>query len=678
MNKNKIDNFFKNLKIQEYNTVIIGSGAAGLNAAIHLSEEGISTSDIAIITERLGGGTSFNAGSDKQTYYKLSIIGDERDSPYEMAVDLFKGGAMHGDIALVEATNSIREFFHLVNLGVKFPHDRYGGFVGYKTDNDPRQRATSIGPFTSREMGKCLLAEVRRREIKIFDKLYGIKILVNHYELIPYVLGVLCINVDSLTNAKDIETILGSFTLFKSNNVILATGGPAMIYKNTVYPESQFGSTSLAIEAGCVLQNLTESQFGIASIKFRWNVSGSYQQVIPRYYSIDSEGNEYEFLNQYFPDFNALSKAIFLKGYEWPFSSERIVDNGSSLIDLAVYYETEQLNRKVLLDYTKNPEGYQEANLHPLVNEYLEKSEAKGAIPIIRLRKMNEKAYALYRENGIDIAKEPLEIALCNQHLNGGVSGDIWWESSVKRLFAIGEVNGSHGIHRPGGSALNSGQVGGLRAAQKIANRYSQKLGMTHEAFLKLIRNDLINYIEIFEKLIGNVNKSAINLKSFDTILNTIKYRTSNYGTIIRKMEGLENEIQNIQQELINLSDILLIEKNIDIINFFRLKDALITQWCIFRAIFNYHELSGGSRGSYLILRDFVNDVFNEVYNDLPYNLNHFNYITNDLDFSDEIQTIKYEKNMIKVEWVKRRKIPRNFGWFETTWKKYDNREIYS
>ena len=61
---------------------------------------------------------------------------------------------MHGDLALVESSLSVRSFINLVNLGVPFPRDEFGQFVGYKTDHDPRQRATSIGPYTSREM--CL------------------------------------------------------------------------------------------------------------------------------------------------------------------------------------------------------------------------------------------------------------------------------------------------------------------------------------------------------------------------------------------------------------------------------------------------------------------------------------------------------------------------------------------
>ena len=106
------------------NTLIIGSGAAALNAAVNLFEFG--QKDIAVATERWGGGTSNNAGSDKQTYYKLSLSGDVTDSPLEMARDLFNGGCMHGDIALCEAQNSAQAFFHLVSLGVPFPHDRFG------------------------------------------------------------------------------------------------------------------------------------------------------------------------------------------------------------------------------------------------------------------------------------------------------------------------------------------------------------------------------------------------------------------------------------------------------------------------------------------------------------------------------------------------------------------------
>lgn len=49
---------------------------------------------------------------------------------------------------------------------------------------------------------------------------------------------------------------------------------------------------------------------------------------------------------------------------------------------------------------------------------------------------MNEPAVSLYREHGIDITLEPLEIAVCAQHNNGGLDADIWSESTALAGFS--------------------------------------------------------------------------------------------------------------------------------------------------------------------------------------------------------------------------------------------------
>ena len=78
-----------NINIYSLNTVIVGSGAAGLNAADRLYSLG--QRDIAIVTEGLYMGTSRNTGSDKQTYYKLTLAEDKPDSVYDMARTLSMG-----------------------------------------------------------------------------------------------------------------------------------------------------------------------------------------------------------------------------------------------------------------------------------------------------------------------------------------------------------------------------------------------------------------------------------------------------------------------------------------------------------------------------------------------------------------------------------------------------------
>ena len=106
------------LHIYSMNTVIVGSGAAGFNAADSLYALG--QQDLAIVTEGINMGTSRNTGSDKQTYYKLTMSGGSPDSVYEMAGTLFGGGCMHGEIALVEAALSARSFLNLSTLESRF------------------------------------------------------------------------------------------------------------------------------------------------------------------------------------------------------------------------------------------------------------------------------------------------------------------------------------------------------------------------------------------------------------------------------------------------------------------------------------------------------------------------------------------------------------------------------
>ena len=127
-------------KILSLDAVIVGSGCAGLNCADELY--GLGVKNIAIVTEGLYMGTSINTGSDKQTYYKLSSTGSEQDSVYDMAKTLYSGGCMEGYHALCEASCSSKAFFKLVSIGVDFPKNRYGEYVGYRTDHDYRKRAT--------------------------------------------------------------------------------------------------------------------------------------------------------------------------------------------------------------------------------------------------------------------------------------------------------------------------------------------------------------------------------------------------------------------------------------------------------------------------------------------------------------------------------------------------------
>ena len=365
--------------VHTFHTIVIGSGAAGLSCAERLFELGVP--DIALVTERLGAGTSANSGSDKQTYYKMGIFGDVPDSPMDFARTLTEGGMMHGDLAYIEGVCSAHAFFNLVRNGVPFPFNRYGAYVGYKTDHDPRQRATSAGPKTSMHMVETSLAQVRRHGTPIFDCHEVIRLLTQGQGDDRRVIGALAINT------AEVERESFGLVLFSADNIVMATGGPGDMYKESVYPVGQIGNHGLALEIGAVANNLTESQFGLASTQFRWNLSGTYQQVVPSYFSTDSRGNDRrEFLNDYFYSMSELATNTFLKGYQWPFHAARLQGMGSSIVDIAVHNEV-SAGRHVFMDFMHSPscgggiEAFSLDKLAPEALGYLEKSGATQATP---------------------------------------------------------------------------------------------------------------------------------------------------------------------------------------------------------------------------------------------------------------------------------------------------------
>ncbi len=649
----------RSIPVHSLNTLVIGSGAAGLNAAVRLHAEG--QTNVAIVTGRFGAGASAESGSDKQTYYKLSLAGDVPDSAFDMARDLAAGGSMHGDIALAEAQGSLEAFFRLVGLGVAFPKDRYGAYVGYKTDHDPRQRATSAGPLTSKLMFEALAAEVRRRGIRVFDGHDVIALLTAGEGRAKRAIGAL---------ALDRRTLGGpgrGFVLFNARNTVAATGGPGGMYEHSVYPESQTGSHGLLFEAGAVAHNLTESQFGLASVAFRWNVSGAYQQVVPRYISTDARGGgEREFLNDYFPDMGALATAVFLKGYEWPFDPRRAVDGGSSLIDLLVYDETVVKGRRVFLDFRGEARGdrrlapFEPGQLGAEAYGYLEKSGALMETPIARLRKMNGPAVELYASHGIDLAREPLEIAVCAQHNNGGFRGSIWWESSLRGLFPVGELCGTHGVTRPGGSALNAGQVGSARAALFIARRRAGR-PLAEAAFSRAAGRAVVEKWALADAMLSRGKDGGL---TPDECLAEIKRRMSACGAVVRDGKVVRVEKIRARELWKRARRELGAASTRDLPRAFTDLDLALTHAVYLEAIAEYLERGGKSRGSCL-----VPDAAGQPPHPLLGGRWAFSLAAPGDFVSLNVLEVRLDgRGRVQKSWVPVRPVPRPEGWFESVW----------
>ncbi|EBE7905550.1 FAD-binding protein [Salmonella enterica] len=585
-----IDNV--NYPIWQADALVVGTGAAGLRAAVELQRR---EQSVLLATAGLYMGTSACSGSDKQTLFTAATAGSG-DNFTKLAEALASGGAMDRDTAYVEAVGSLHTLGGLQYLGLELPEDRYGAILRYQTDHDEAGRATSCGPRTSRLMVKVLLEEVKRLGIPLLTSATIIKLLHQRDESgVDRIAGAILATGSRTWNPSGLAIVTAP-------NVVLATGGPGELYRDSVYPHKCFGSLGLALEEGITLANLTESQFGIGTPRsaFPWNLSGTYVQVIPYICSVDSEGNEHNFLADYYRTTQELASNIFRKGYQWPFHATRVLDFGSSLLDMAVAYE-QQLGRSVYMDFLRNPEPvpsdlpFSLKRLDEDVQAYLANNDALASLPIERLQRMNPLSIALYKMHGHDLAQKPLQFAMNNQHMNGGIEVDIWGQTSLPGCFAVGEVAGTHGVTRPGGAALNAGQVFAVRLARYIAEAgWRGKNGGVEE----LVTAPLMQINATIHQALHNAAGRPLS-----SLREEIQARMSDYAGFICHVENIRQAAQDARNLLASLShDALSIQHLAEIPGLFMWRQQTLASAAILTMLEEFVAAGGGSRSARIIL----------------------------------------------------------------------------
>lgn len=567
--------------------LVLGSGAAGMRAVVELHRRGV---DVLVASTGLFSGTSACSGSDKQTIYSASTD-YKGDNFVKYAEGLCGGGAMDFSTAYIEAVGSIDAMGGLQYMGLPLPHDDQGAILRYKTDHDEAGRATSCGPRTSKLMVKVLFEEALTLGVRILPSCSGIQIVKETVDGEERVCGVIALHREEKRNAYGMIFI-------RCEDLVIATGGPGELYRDSVYPHHCHGGLGLALEAGVELCNVTESQFGIGTPRstFPWNLSGTYVQVMPRIYSVDAEGNEINFLKRFYRTTREMVSNTFRKGYQWPYHSTRMLDYGSSLLDLAVFLE-QQAGRKVYLDFLSNPDSVNEGedfsldDLDSDVREYLENNEALQDLPIDRLRRMNPLAIELYRMHGTDLATEPLEFAMNNQHMNGGILIDDWGRTSLQGCYSIGEAAGSHGVTRPGGAALNSGQVFGKRVAISIKRSRNGKTDTAVDQ--TTVSSSLEGALRDADQFLNGSGRKPKDVK------NEIQARMSDYAGIICTAGEVESALKSavtLRQEI--EANGLRANSASMVGQAFRWRHMAWVSEAVLTALDHYIREGGGSRGA--------------------------------------------------------------------------------
>jgi hypothetical protein len=306
----------------------------------------------------------------------------------------------------------------------------------------------------------------------------------------------------------------------------------------------------------------------------------------------------------------------------------------------------------------------------PEAKEYLQKSHALQATPMERLVCLNPRSIDLYRDHGIDLAHERLEIAVCAQHNNGGLRANHWWESNIRHLFPVGEVNGTHGVYRPGGAALNAGQVGGLRAAMFIAAQY-QPAAPDVASFASCIECQLAGILERITRWFkagdhpGGKKHSEFALE--------IRRRMSRHGAHIRNPRDIPSVIEDARRVMKEAEAHLYVDQRWEIPAAFKTLELALTHVFYLEAIGEYINKGGQSRGSYLIPTPDGDQSCAGIGDNWRFTITEEEAFVN----RHVLELAIDSEYRIHKTWVPVRPIPAVDDWFENVWRDYLNSKVF-
>lgn len=399
--------------------LVIGSGAAGLRAAIAAHHAG---ADVTIVGKRSAGDahTVLAAGGINAALANV----DTQDTWQQHFADTLIEGYFLGDPRMVElmareAPEAVQE---LADWGCEFarlPDGRLDQrFFGAHT----YRRTSYAGDWT----GRAIVRTLGRRVVEL-----GIPVIEDTYVTELLVRDGICFGA----TAFDLRT--GATTAFLADSVVLAAGGHTRLWRrSSSRRDENFGNgMALALHAGARLADMELVQFHPTGMVTPEEMAGTLVTEAVR-----GEGGRL---------FNATGDR-YMAGYD----AERM--------------ELSTRDRVALANYTEIAEGRGTENGGVLLDiSHVPKDQIVQKLP---------RMYRQFLDSQLlDISKSPMEVAPTAHYSMGGVVVDPESHATdVEGLFAVGEVtSGLHGANRLGGNSLAETVVFGKRAGQHAAQRSS-------------------------------------------------------------------------------------------------------------------------------------------------------------------------------------------------------------
>ncbi len=394
--------------------LVIGSGIAGLSFALKAARHG----SVAMITKRQGidSNTAWAQGG-------VACVTAEDDS-FELHIeDTLDAGAglCHEDVVRAIVTEGPARIQELIDYGVAFDRQEQNGesvvSLGREGGHSKR-RILHSRDTTGREIGEKLLTAAQAEpNITFFEHHYAIDLITTSK------LGLAsenrCVGIYALDERA------GEVITFRSDRVVLATGGCGKVYLYTSNPDVATGDgVAMAWRAGAMIANMEFIQF--------------HPTVL----------------------YHPKAKSFLI--------SEALRGEGGILLDkdgrpfMANYDERRDLAPRDIVARAIDTEMKRSGSRCVFLDmRHHSKSFLQDRFPHI---------YQTCLAHGIDAAVEPIPVVPAAHYQCGGVKTSVDGATSLKGLYAIGEVasTGLHGANRLASNSLLEGAVLAHRASKHI------------------------------------------------------------------------------------------------------------------------------------------------------------------------------------------------------------------
>ena len=244
---------------------------------------------------------------------------------------------------------------------------------------------------------------------------------------------------------------------------------------------------------------------------------------------------------------------------------------------------------------------------------------------------------------------------------------DAWWESSLPHLFVIGEQAGTHGVTRPGGSALNSGQVGGLRAAQHIGRRYAEDDTEGSAGWKARATREVQEILERLQRYAAQAETAPESVREARA---WVQRQVTNNAGVLRRLDTLPEACAEAREKWLAIRKHgLKLDGPQDAYRALYLERLALAGWGYVEAARAYGETGGGSRGSYLIV-DPTEPPAHPAFPELTIR-------PDNPDLRSQVVELAFDGDDWSHTVAPVRPLPEQNTWFEAVWREYREGKVW-